>query len=126
LVWASHLFSGLADLAVLQTLVTTPDEDKWLPYSINAIKDWLNASTYVPLTRQIVTHQELLHGIVLSLKHYLLGQQRKFHIPLPGKAKGGRPAKVGFKLYGRHAGKTDFWTTAKALSQELTTTQNGA
>ena len=70
----------------------------------------------MPLTRQIVTNQELLHGIVLSLKYYLLGRQRKLHIPVPGKPTGGRPAKIEFKLYGRHAGKTDFWAAARAVS----------
>jgi DNA polymerase III epsilon subunit-like protein/CRISPR/Cas system-associated endonuclease Cas1 len=111
-------YRGLSDFIVMQTLLNTSDEKDWIPHSVNAVKNWLGSSTYVPLTRQIVTHQELLHGIVLSLKYYLLGKQRKFHIPLPGKPTGGRPAKVQFKLYGRQAGKTDFWKAAHALSAE--------
>lgn len=73
----------------------------------------LDEKVYIPLTRQIVTRQEMLHGVVLSLKFYFLGRQKKFLIPLPGKPNGGRPAKVEFLLYGRHAGKTDFWAQAK-------------
>jgi len=111
-------YRGLADVVVLQTLLASDDEKLWIPRSIAAIKGWLNVQTYVPLTRQIVTNQELLHGVVLSLKYYLLGRQRVFHIPLPGKPKGGRPAKVEFRLYGRHAGKTDFWKVAHRVSNE--------
>jgi hypothetical protein len=69
------------------------------------------------LPRQIVTRQELLHGAVLSLKYYLLGKQRKFLVPLESQPKGGRPPKVKFLLYGRHAGRTDFWDEARRLSQ---------
>jgi len=111
-------YRGYADFIVLQTLLGTEDEKLWVPRAIAAIKGWLNTQDYVPLTRQIVTHQELFHGIVLSLKYYLLGRQRKFHIPMPGKPKGGRPAKVEFKLYGRHAGKTDFWKVAHYVADE--------
>jgi hypothetical protein len=90
--------------------------DKWLPVGINTLKKALNTKVYTGLTRQIVTRQELLHGVVLSLKYYLTGKQRKFLIPLETKPNGGRPPKVDFLLYGRHAGKTDFWQEAKRIS----------
>ena len=89
--------------------------DELINSGISATKIWFDEQSYVPLTRQIVTNQELLHGVVLSLKFYLLGRQRKFHVPFPGPPKGGRPPKVDFLLYGRHAGRTDFWKQAKAL-----------
>lgn len=92
--------------------------EKYLTSGIAITKDLLNEQSYVPLTRQIVTNQEMLHGIVLSLKFYLLGKQRKFLVPLPGKPNGGRPPKVKFLMYGRHAGKTDFWRVAKSLSNK--------
>jgi DNA polymerase III epsilon subunit family exonuclease len=109
-------YRGLVDFIVLRTILATEDEKKWVPYCIAAVKSWLSTQTYVPLTRQIATNQELFHGIVLSLKFYVLGRQRIFHVPLPGKPQGGRPAKVEFKLYGRHAGKTDFWSEAARVS----------
>jgi hypothetical protein len=31
---------------------------------------------------------------------------------------GGRPPKVNFLLYGRHAGRTNFWEEAKSISRE--------
>jgi DNA polymerase III epsilon subunit-like protein len=111
-------YRGLTDAVTLRTLLTVPEQKLWIPRAIADIKGWLNTQTYVPLTRQIVSNQELLHGAVLSLKYYLLGRQRKFHVPLPGKPKGGRPAKVEFMLYGRHAGKTDFWKVAKQVSEQ--------
>jgi DNA polymerase III epsilon subunit-like protein/CRISPR/Cas system-associated endonuclease Cas1 len=110
-------YRGLTDYIVLETMLRTADETKWTPHCIAAIKGWLSTKTYVPLTRQIVTNHELMHGAVLSLKFYLLGRQRIYHIPLPGKPQGGRPAKVEFKLYGRHAGRTDFWAEAGRVSQ---------
>jgi hypothetical protein len=87
--------------------------------AIEAVKNKLNDKTYVPLTRQIATYQELLHGEIISLKYYCLGKQRKFHIPMSGKPNGGRPAKINFLLYGRHAGKTDFWKVAREVSKDL-------
>ena len=110
-------YRGHLDFIVLKTILSVNDEKKWVPHSIAAVKAWLNSQTYVPLTRQIVTHQELFHGVVLSAKFYVLGKQKVFHIPMPGKANGGRPAKVEFKLYGRHAGKTDFWRQAEAVAE---------
>lgn len=93
--------------------------NRWLATGINALKNAMNEKVYTGLTRQIVTRQELLHGEVLSLKYYLLGKQRKFLIPSESKPNGGRPPKVNFLLYGRHAGKTDFWDEAKRLSSNL-------
>ncbi len=106
-------YRGLLEQELLQTWIRseTPVEDL-TDVAIQTTKEWFDRRTYVPLTRQIATHQELLHGAVLSLKFYLLGRQRKFHVPMPGRPKGGRPAKVEFLLYGRHAGRTDFWTEA--------------
>lgn len=90
--------------------------EQWLPSGIAALKLALNERVYTGLTRQIVTRQELLHGVVLSLKHYLLGKQRKFLIPMENKPNGGRPPKVAFLLYGRHAGRTDFWSEARRIA----------
>jgi CRISPR/Cas system-associated endonuclease Cas1 len=92
--------------------------ENYLTAGIAELKDWLDEKVYVPLTRQIVTNHELLHGSVLSLKYYLLKKQRKFLIPLPGRPNGGRPPKVNFLLYGRHAGRTDFWNEVRKLQAD--------
>lgn len=89
------------------------DTKHLLPITISTIKESLNKKVYVPLTRQIVTRQELLHGVVLSLKFYLLQRQKRMLVPLEGHPNGGRPPRVQFLLYGRHAGRTDFWACAK-------------
>lgn len=106
---------GTFELELLKCWKNVP-KDRWLMAGIAALKDALNERVYTPLTRQIVTRQELLHGSVLSLKYYLLGRQRKFLIPQEGKPNGGRPPKVNFLLYGRHAGRTDFWSEARRIS----------
>ncbi len=115
-------YRGTFERILLQTWVQeNVPPDKWLAYGIEIIKEALDEQVYTGLTRQIVTRQELLHGNVLSLKYYLLGKQRKFLIPIETKPNGGRPPKVGFLLYGRHAGRTDFWDEARAVSSDKST-----
>lgn len=94
------------------------DENCILPFCITATEDYLDKNIYTDTTRQIVTFQELLHGSVLSLRAYLLGNSRQFILPIPGKPNGGRPKKVGYKLYGREAGPTDFWEKANDLAKK--------
>jgi CRISPR/Cas system-associated endonuclease Cas1 len=113
-------YRGIFDQVLLSEWIHKKPE-QFLTSGIAITKDFLDDQCYVPLTRQIVTNQELLHGAVLSLKYYCLGRQRKFLIPLPGKPNGGRPPKVDFLLYGRHAGKTDFWKVANKVSGNVKT-----
>lgn len=111
-------YRGIFEQVLLERWVTDKVfPEKYLVSAIATLKEFLDEQTYIPLTRQIVTNQEMLHGVVLSLKYYVLGRQRKFLIPMPGKPNGGRPPKVNFLLYGRHAGKTDFWDCARNTSQ---------
>jgi len=92
------------------------DEKKWLGFVIAEVENYLDEEVYCDVTRQIVTFQELMHGVVLSLRSYLLGTSRQFVLPIPGVPNGGRPVKVGYRLYGRTAGKTDFWKVANIVS----------
>jgi CRISPR-associated endonuclease Cas1 len=101
-----------------QTIKEPDSNAAMVAIAINAIKDSLNGEIYTGLTRQIVTRHELLHGLVLSLKSYLNGEQRSFMIPTADKPKGGRPKKTNFRLYGRQAGRTDFWAVAKRVSSD--------
>lgn len=87
--------------------------------AINVVKEALDEKVYIGLTRQIVTRHELLHGIVLSLRFYLMKEQKTFMIPIESKPNGGRPRKVSFRLYGRQAGKTDFWQQAREAARNL-------
>lgn len=88
------------------------DDKQMLGLCISLVEDFLDTQVYCPATRQLVTFQELLHGNVLALRAYLLGESRQFIVPVPGKPNGGRPVKTGYKLYGRSAGPTDFWSVA--------------
>jgi CRISPR/Cas system-associated endonuclease Cas1 len=112
-----------ADILRAWKAVGTSDPKRLLSITIATLKESLNTKVYVPLTRQIVTRQELLHGAVLSLKYYVLGRQSRMLIPMEGKPNGGRPPQVEFLLYGRHAGRTDFW---KAATEAAKNTVSGS
>jgi len=92
------------------------DQVKIIGYTIEQVKDFLDSEVYVEATRQIATFQELLHGIVLALRTYLLKETKRFVVPLPSSPKKGRPIKSGYLLYGHCAGKTDFWKKAREIS----------
>ena len=87
--------------------------------AIERIKNLLEVKVYVAATRQVVTFHELLHGIVLALRSYLLGDSKRFIVPLPAVPNGGRPIKAGYKLYGHQAGKTDFWPQTRKIAQSF-------
>lgn len=112
-------YRGTFDRLLFETLRNTPGEDnvRITGACINALKDAMDEKVYTGLTRQIVTRQELLHGIILSLKYYLLGKQSRFLIPTETRPNGGRPPKVMFRLYGRQAGRTDFWDRAREAAR---------
>jgi CRISPR/Cas system-associated endonuclease Cas1 len=92
------------------------DAKDYLARCIVAVENYLDSSVYTDTTRQVVTFQELLHGSILSLRSYLQGTSRQLILPIPGRPNGGRPVRVGYKLYGRAAGPTDFWNHANEVS----------
>ena len=109
-------YRGYFDAVVFRTIrdmiSLEADEKQWLPATINELKTFLNTRVYTDATRQIVTMSELMHGSVLALRCYLLGEAERFIVPIPGRPKGGRPKKAGYRLYGRQAGRTNFWEEA--------------
>jgi CRISPR/Cas system-associated endonuclease Cas1 len=111
-------YRGMFDRAVFHALkahgcIGKPQLN--IQVAINAVKEAFTEEVYTPATRQIISRQELLHGITLSLRNYLLRKSPHFIVPMPGIPNGGRPRKVGFRFYGRSAGKTDFWEVARTL-----------
>ena len=108
------VFRTIRDLIALEA-----DEKQWLPASINELKTFLNTQVYTDATRQIVTVSELMHGSVLALRCYLLGEAERFIVPYPSRPKGGRPKKAGYRLYGRQAGRTDFWAEADRVHKYI-------
>ena len=68
--------------------------------AIVRLKALLDDPVYAPVTMQTVRRKSLLHGIVLSLRAWLIGEQARFVVPAEGVRKGGRPFKVGFSIPG--------------------------
>jgi CRISPR/Cas system-associated endonuclease Cas1 len=69
--------------------------------TLQYLKAKLEQEVYVPQTRQTVARKNLLHGIVLALRAYLLGETTRLVVPMEGPRAGGRPPKLSFKLPGR-------------------------
>lgn len=68
--------------------------------TISNMKKYMEDWIYVPATRQKVRQKNLLHGIVLALRSYLLGETRRLVVPVKGNKKGGRPLKLAYRLPG--------------------------
>lgn len=117
-------YRGYFDKIVFDTLKQAKQQNKEKESSIIAmtidnIKRFLDVKVYINSTRQNVTFHEVLHGIVLALRSYLLGESKRFIVPEPSKPNGGRPIKAGYKLYGHQAGKTDFWPETKQIAENF-------
>lgn len=115
-------YRGYFDKVVFDSIKELQEKDKTeaqiIGFTIENLKEFLDQQVYVHSTRQIATFNELLHGVVLALRAYLLGNTRRFIVPMPGKPNGGRPVKAGYFLYGHTAGKTNFWERARKVAQE--------
>ena len=72
--------------------------------SLERLKQLLEGVVYVPATRQHVRRKNLLHGAVLALRAYLIGDMQKFVLPTEGEKRGGRPVKVSYRLPGGTSG----------------------
>ena len=83
-----------------KSLTDKEDEKKLVAASLNQLKDYLDQIVYVPATRQYVRRKNLLHGVVLALRAYLLSEDFRLVLPTEGAKKGGRPPKIGYRLPG--------------------------
>jgi len=81
------------------------DKEKLTAAALAGIKNKLEEGVYVPATRQTVRRKNLLHGAVLALRAYLLGESPRLVLPVEGKRRGGRPPLTGYKLPGAMAGE---------------------
>ena len=86
--------------AAYEAIDEKTDEKKLVAASLNELKRFLDVVIYVPATRQYVRRKNLLHGVVLALRAYLLDESLRLVIPTEGAKKGGRPPKVGYRLPG--------------------------
>ncbi len=112
-------YRGYIERAVFDAFRSKEGEElsnqEYTALAIYAVEELMDSKVYTPATRQIVTFQELIHGAIIALLSYMERRSQKFVLPLPGKPNGGRPRKSGYRLYGRSAGPTDFWTEAREL-----------
>jgi CRISPR/Cas system-associated endonuclease Cas1 len=69
------------------------------------MKSSLDEVVFAPSHRTHVRRKNLLHGAVLSLRSYLLGETKRLVLPTEGEKMGGRPPKVSYKLPGANAKK---------------------
>ncbi|MGI9298463.1 MAG: CRISPR-associated endonuclease Cas1 [Gammaproteobacteria bacterium] len=76
------------------------DNNELTHSSLSAMKRLLDEVVYVPVTRQHVRRKHLLHGVVLALRSWLVGDTKRFVVPLEGRPNGGRPLKVAYRLPG--------------------------
>ena len=76
------------------------DDKKLTALTLYYLKEMLGEAVYVPSTRQHVRRKNLLHGAVLALRAYLIGDMRRFVLPMEGKSNSGRPIKVSYTLPG--------------------------
>lgn len=73
--------------------------------SLSEIKASLDEVVYAPSHRTNVRRKNLLHGAVLSLRSYLLGDTKRLVLPTEGEKMGGRPPKMSYKIPGANAKK---------------------
>lgn len=76
------------------------DEKRLVAASIQWLKHWLQEEVWVPTFQKSVRRKNLLHGIVLALRSYVVGESPRFVIPIEGPKNGGRPVKAAFALPG--------------------------
>ena len=86
--------------AVFEAVSNVDDKEKYTAYSLNALKAMMEEVVYVPATHQHVRRKSVVHGIVLALRAYLIGDMRRLVVPTEGKKKAGRPPKVSYRLPG--------------------------
>ena len=94
----------LLEKAVADTLrkpaMQDRSENAIIGASLERLKQLLLEVVYVPATRQYVRRKNLLHGVVLALRSYLIGDMKRFVPPTEGKKQGGRPVKISYRLPG--------------------------
>ena len=67
---------------------------------LSGIKASMDTSVFVPTHRAYVRRKNLLHGAVLALRSWLIGEVPRLVFPTEGPKVGGRPPAVGYKLPG--------------------------
>lgn len=67
---------------------------------LSGIKASMDTAVFVPSHRAYVRRKNLLHGAVLSLRSWLIGDSTRLVFPIEGAKIGGRPPAIRYKLPG--------------------------
>lgn len=67
---------------------------------LNGIKESMDTTVFVPAHRAYARRKNLLHGAVLALRAWILGEVPRLVFPTEGAKIGGRPPHTGYKLPG--------------------------
>lgn len=91
-----YIIEDAVSAAYIET--NSKDEKILVAKTLQNIKESLDEVVYVPATRQYIRRKNLLHGIVLALRVYLLSESKRLIIPVEGERKGGRTPNCKYKL----------------------------
>ena len=93
-------FRFIIEEAALQASQEAKEKQMLVAYTIEIMKDLLEEPIYVPATRQQVHRKNTIHGAVLALRAYLIGDMARLVLPLEGAKGGGRPIAISYRLPG--------------------------
>lgn len=93
----------IGEQAIMRVYKPGMSEKSLIASSIEELKAMLDEEVFVIETHQLVLRKTLLHGVVLALRAYLLGEMKRFVIPTEGPRRGGRKIAFSFILPGRDA-----------------------
>jgi CRISPR/Cas system-associated endonuclease Cas1 len=93
----------IGEQAVMRVYRAGMSEKALVASSIEELKAMLDEEVYLTATHQLVIRKTLLHGVVLALRAYLLGEMTRFVVPTEGPRRGGRKIVLSYTLPGRDA-----------------------
>ena len=86
--------------AVFEAVSRTDDPQQYTAYALETLKSMMEEVIYIPATHQTVRRKSVVHGIVLALRAYLVGDMRRFVLPMEGEKRAGRPPKISYRVPG--------------------------
>lgn len=86
--------------AVHEACTTGPVDESLTSRALSILKERLAEDAYVGAARANAKRKSLLHGVVLGLRAYLLGEMPRFVVPSEGGSIIGRPPKLTYQIPG--------------------------
>jgi CRISPR/Cas system-associated endonuclease Cas1 len=90
-----------SEQAVMVALLERQDQSDLLPRSISVLKSMLAQNVEVPSLQIEANRKNILHGVVLAIRSYILGECDVLNFPLDGQERTkGRPVKAAYQVPG--------------------------